>query len=77
MNGFPFLSVLTAAPAVGAVIVALLPRSKPSLANQTRRRGSFRRARPKRIRSWLLARVLAPNRTGRRGRRAHTDQADR
>jgi NADH-quinone oxidoreductase subunit M len=29
---FPYLSVLTAAPAVGAVVVALLPRSRPELA---------------------------------------------
>lgn len=32
MSNFPFLSVLTVAPAVGALVVALLPRSKPQLA---------------------------------------------
>jgi NADH-quinone oxidoreductase subunit M len=31
MSGFPFLSVLTVAPAVGGVVVALLPRDKPEL----------------------------------------------
>ncbi|WP_341718575.1 NADH-quinone oxidoreductase subunit M [Micromonospora sp. FIMYZ51] len=34
MSDFPFLSVLTAAPLVGAVVVALLPRSRPTLAKQ-------------------------------------------
>jgi NADH-quinone oxidoreductase subunit M len=34
VNGFPYLSVLTAAPAVGAAVVALLPRSRPVLAKQ-------------------------------------------
>jgi NADH-quinone oxidoreductase subunit M len=32
VNNFPFLSVLTVAPAVGALVVALLPRSNPRLA---------------------------------------------
>ncbi|MBT8224559.1 MAG: NADH-quinone oxidoreductase subunit M [Dactylosporangium sp.] len=32
MNDFPFLSVLTAAPAVGGLVVALLPNSRPTLA---------------------------------------------
>ncbi|RZU51509.1 NADH dehydrogenase subunit M [Krasilnikovia cinnamomea] len=31
-SGFPFLSVLTLAPLVGAVVVACIPRSKPKLA---------------------------------------------
>ncbi|WP_213451496.1 NADH-quinone oxidoreductase subunit M [Rhizomonospora bruguierae] len=31
---FPFLSVLTVAPLVGAVVVALLPRTRPALAKQ-------------------------------------------
>jgi NADH-quinone oxidoreductase subunit M len=31
MSGFPFLSVLTVAPLVGAVVVALLPRERPEL----------------------------------------------
>jgi NADH-quinone oxidoreductase subunit M len=34
VNGFPYLSVLTVAPAVGAAVVALLPRSRPALAKQ-------------------------------------------
>ncbi len=34
MSDFPFLSVLTVAPLVGAVVVALLPRSRPVLAKQ-------------------------------------------
>jgi NADH-quinone oxidoreductase subunit M len=34
MNGFPYLSVLTVAPAVGAAVVALLPRSRPELAKK-------------------------------------------
>ncbi|MFD6754746.1 MULTISPECIES: NADH-quinone oxidoreductase subunit M [Micromonospora] len=34
MSDFPFLSVLTVAPLVGAVLVALLPRSRPTLAKQ-------------------------------------------
>jgi NADH-quinone oxidoreductase subunit M len=34
MNGFPYLSVLTAAPLVGAVVVALLPRRSPELAKR-------------------------------------------
>ncbi|MBQ1026311.1 NADH-quinone oxidoreductase subunit M [Micromonospora sp. C95] len=34
MSDFPFLSVLTVAPLVGAVVVALLPRSRPTLAKQ-------------------------------------------
>jgi NADH-quinone oxidoreductase subunit M len=34
LNDFPYLSVLTAAPLVGAVVVALLPRSRPALAKQ-------------------------------------------
>jgi len=32
MHGFPYLSVLTLAPLVGALLVALVPRSKPQLA---------------------------------------------
>jgi NADH-quinone oxidoreductase subunit M len=32
MNSFPYLSVLTGAPLVGAVVVACLPRSRPQLA---------------------------------------------
>ena len=32
MSNFPFLSVLTVAPLVGALVVALLPRSRPDLA---------------------------------------------
>ncbi len=32
MSNFPFLSVLTVAPAVGALVVAFLPRSNPRLA---------------------------------------------
>lgn len=35
MSSFPFLSVLTVAPLVGAVVVALLPRSRPALAKYT------------------------------------------
>ncbi|BCJ59037.1 NADH-quinone oxidoreductase subunit M [Micromonospora endophytica] len=34
MSDFPFLSVLTVAPLVGAVVVALLPRNRPTLAKQ-------------------------------------------
>ena len=34
MSNFPFLSVLTVAPLVGALIVALLPRRRPELAKQ-------------------------------------------
>ncbi|GGM21404.1 MULTISPECIES: NADH-quinone oxidoreductase subunit M [Micromonospora] len=34
MSNFPFLSVLTVAPLVGALVVALLPRSRPVLAKQ-------------------------------------------
>jgi NADH-quinone oxidoreductase subunit M len=34
MSNFPFLSVLTVAPLVGALIVALLPRRSPELAKQ-------------------------------------------
>jgi NADH-quinone oxidoreductase subunit M len=34
VNGFPYLSVLTAAPLVGAVVVALLPRHRPELAKR-------------------------------------------
>ncbi|MGC5051114.1 NADH-quinone oxidoreductase subunit M [Micromonospora sp. DT48] len=34
MSDFPFLSVLTVAPLVGAVVVAFLPRSRPTLAKQ-------------------------------------------
>ncbi|MFI5489442.1 NADH-quinone oxidoreductase subunit M [Micromonospora echinaurantiaca] len=34
MSDFPFLSVLTVAPLVGALVVALLPRSRPELAKQ-------------------------------------------
>jgi NADH-quinone oxidoreductase subunit M len=34
MSSFPYLSILTAAPLVGAVVVALLPRSRPALAKQ-------------------------------------------
>ncbi|MPZ25782.1 MAG: NADH-quinone oxidoreductase subunit M [Micromonosporaceae bacterium] len=34
MNDFPYLSVLTAAPLVGAVVVALLPRHRPELAKR-------------------------------------------
>ncbi|SCL24422.1 NADH dehydrogenase subunit M [Micromonospora nigra] len=34
MSDFPFLSVLTVAPLVGALVVALLPRSRPVLAKQ-------------------------------------------
>lgn len=34
MSGFPYLSVLTVAPAVGAAVVALLPRSRPLLAKR-------------------------------------------
>ncbi|MFC4108934.1 NADH-quinone oxidoreductase subunit M [Micromonospora zhanjiangensis] len=34
MSDFPFLSVLTVAPLVGALVVALLPRSRPDLAKQ-------------------------------------------
>jgi NADH-quinone oxidoreductase subunit M len=32
MSSFPYLSVLTVAPAVGAAVVAVLPRSRPGLA---------------------------------------------
>jgi NADH-quinone oxidoreductase subunit M len=32
MSGFPYLSVLTALPLVGALVVGLLPRSRPTLA---------------------------------------------
>ena len=32
MHGFPYLSVLTLLPLVGAVVVALVPRTKPQLA---------------------------------------------
>ncbi|HYN93955.1 MAG TPA: NADH-quinone oxidoreductase subunit M [Pilimelia sp.] len=35
MSDFPFLSVLTAAPLVGALLVAFLPRSRPQLAKVT------------------------------------------
>ncbi|MEU8296208.1 NADH-quinone oxidoreductase subunit M [Micromonospora sp. NPDC048909] len=34
MSNFPFLSVLTVAPLVGALVVALLPRHRPELAKQ-------------------------------------------
>jgi NADH-quinone oxidoreductase subunit M len=34
MKSFPYLSVLTLAPLVGAVVVALLPRSRPALAKR-------------------------------------------
>jgi len=34
MNDFPYLSLLTAAPLVGAVVVALLPRHRPELAKR-------------------------------------------
>ncbi|HEY8474972.1 MAG TPA: NADH-quinone oxidoreductase subunit M [Natronosporangium sp.] len=34
MNDFPYLSILTVAPLVGAVVVGLLPRSRPELAKQ-------------------------------------------
>ncbi|SCL17216.1 NADH dehydrogenase subunit M [Micromonospora rhizosphaerae] len=34
MSNFPFLSVLTVAPLVGALVVALLPRRRPELAKQ-------------------------------------------
>src|ERR1041384_323401 len=34
MSDFPFLSVLTVAPLVGALVVAFLPRSRPNLAKQ-------------------------------------------
>ena len=34
MSGFPYLSVLTAAPLVGAAVVALLPRERPELAKR-------------------------------------------
>jgi NADH-quinone oxidoreductase subunit M len=34
MSDFPFLSVLTVAPLVGALVVAFLPRSRPTLAKQ-------------------------------------------
>jgi NADH-quinone oxidoreductase subunit M len=34
MNGFPYLSVLTLAPLVGAVVVGLLPRGRPELAKR-------------------------------------------
>jgi NADH-quinone oxidoreductase subunit M len=34
LNDFPYLSVLTAAPLVGAVVVALLPRHSPELAKR-------------------------------------------
>lgn len=34
MNDFPYLSVLTCAPLVGAVVVALLPRGRPDLAKR-------------------------------------------
>ncbi|MFS8477851.1 MAG: NADH-quinone oxidoreductase subunit M [Micromonosporaceae bacterium] len=34
MKSFPYLSVLTLAPLVGAVVVALLPRSRPTLAKR-------------------------------------------
>ncbi|MCM0676032.1 NADH-quinone oxidoreductase subunit M [Micromonospora phytophila] len=34
MSDFPFLSVLTVAPLVGALVVAFLPRSRPELAKQ-------------------------------------------
>ncbi|QGN45839.1 NADH-quinone oxidoreductase subunit M [Micromonospora sp. WMMC415] len=34
MSDFPFLSVLTVAPLVGALVVALLPRHRPELAKQ-------------------------------------------
>ncbi len=32
MSSFPYLSVLTVAPLVGALVVAFLPRSRPELA---------------------------------------------
>src|SRR5690606_31453943 len=34
LNDFPYLSILTVAPLVGAVVVGLLPRSRPELAKQ-------------------------------------------
>src|SRR5262245_9475565 len=34
MSGFPYLSVLTVAPAVGAIGVASLPKSRPELAKR-------------------------------------------
>ncbi len=34
MSDFPFLSVLTVAPLVGALVVAFLPRRRPELAKQ-------------------------------------------
>jgi NADH-quinone oxidoreductase subunit M len=34
MTSFPYLSILTVAPAVGAIVVALIPRDKPTLAKQ-------------------------------------------
>jgi NADH-quinone oxidoreductase subunit M len=34
MKDFPFLSILVAAPLVGAVVVALLPKARPALAKQ-------------------------------------------
>lgn len=34
MSNFPFLSVLTVAPLVGALVVAFLPRHRPELAKQ-------------------------------------------
>jgi NADH-quinone oxidoreductase subunit M len=34
MSGFPYLSVLTVAPLVGALVVAVLPRRRPALARQ-------------------------------------------
>ncbi|MGS2613776.1 NADH-quinone oxidoreductase subunit M [Micromonospora sp. LZ34] len=34
MSDFPFLSVLTVAPLVGALVVALVPRTRPELAKQ-------------------------------------------
>jgi NADH-quinone oxidoreductase subunit M len=34
MSNFPYLSVLTVAPAVGAVVVAVLPKDRPVLAKQ-------------------------------------------
>ncbi|MBX6722550.1 MAG: NADH-quinone oxidoreductase subunit M, partial [Dactylosporangium sp.] len=34
MKSFPYLSVLTLAPLVGAVVVGLLPRSRPALAKR-------------------------------------------
>jgi NADH-quinone oxidoreductase subunit M len=34
MSGFPFLSILTVAPAIGAILVALVPKDKPTIAKQ-------------------------------------------